>query len=397
MLKNGEYGQLFFMRIDMINSEQVMAAISPEQYRKLNGIYTDTVVEEVKQWGGTTGSWQGDGAVAFLGTTGDEDDLMRSGEAMSRTILDRLRTALPERRFRMGIASSPARFWTDVGRLIKSSGVILAARLEDEARNVASGSVLIIPAEVYDVLDDSVKELYTPAGVLLGSVEAYAYIPYGAGELRKNRTAAPAARAKSNILFFDLFDPEWVFRGSAELYTALTIHPVETIRNNFAVSRHKSWLEARYGEMPLAAPVYSREGPAPDKFTVYHAEAEGEEETQAACFYKNGVFALADRSWRERYERKDIFRPEDASGFIKAALNFAAAYYGDCLNYTGRVMMMLHVVNIAGRRRESSAGEQRPFTYQHDLCATVNSTARDLGAGPAAEFLYNQLIRQSEM
>jgi hypothetical protein len=60
-------------------------------------------------------------------------------------------------------------------------------------------------------------------------------------------------------------------------------------------------------------------------------------------------------------------------------------------------MMMLHIVNIAGRRRESSAGEQRPFAYQHDLCATVNSTARDLGAGTAGEFLYNQLIKQSEM
>ncbi|OGS06909.1 MAG: hypothetical protein A2270_00540 [Elusimicrobia bacterium RIFOXYA12_FULL_51_18] len=397
MLKNGDYGQLFFMRVDMVNSEQIVASISPEQYRKLNSLYTNTVVEEVQQWGGIIGAWQGDGAVAFLGTTGDEDDIMRSGEAMSRTILDRLYAMLPERRFRIGAASSPARFWTDVGRLIKSSGLVLAARLEDEARKVASGSVLIIPAEVYHVLDDSVKELYAPGGVLLGNVEVYAYIPYGAGELRKNRQAAPAAHTKAKIIFFDLFDPDWIFNGFSELYTALTIHPVEPMRNNFSAARHKDWLEARYRDIPLAAPIYSEEGHTLNKLTVYHAHAQGEEAIQAACFYKNGVLAFADRSWRERYGGKDIFRPEDTPQFMKSVLDFAVAYYGDCLGYSGRVMMMLHVINISGRKRVTSAGEQMPFVYQHDLCATINSTARDMGAGPAAEFLYNQIMKQSEM
>ncbi|MFH1619733.1 MAG: hypothetical protein ABIG11_07485 [bacterium] len=397
MLKDGEYGQLFFVRIDMINSEQAIAGISPEQYRRLNSIYTDIVEKEAKQWGGTPGSWQGDGAVIFLGTKGDEDDIMRSGEAMSRTIIDRLGVALPGWRFRMGAASSPARFWTDVGRLIKSSGVVLAARLENEARNVASGSVLLIAADVHDVLDDSVKGLYTRVGPLLGGVDAYAYVPHESGELRKSqqKTDIPGFQAPSKIDFFGLFDPEWVYRDTPALYVALTVHPSEAVGKNFDIVLRRNWIaDGRHG-LPMANPVYSIDSRGPGRLTLYHANVQGGEKIQAARFYENGVFAFADRSWSSRYSGREIFRPEDAADIIKRVLDFTDAYYRDCLDYGGRLKVMLHVINITGHSRETSSPGHRPFVYTHDLCATLNSSAPELGNGQTARFLYNQLLKQS--
>gem|GEM_PF-5513148 len=396
MLKNGEYGQLFFARVDMVGSEQVISSISPEQYRKLNGVYTSIVAEEVQRWGGISGAWQGDGAVLFLGTGGDEDDIMRAGEAMSRAILDRLFAALPERRFRMGAASAPARFWTDVGRLIKSSGVVLAARLEDEARTVVNGSVLLIPSEIYEILDEAVRALYAPAGVLLGGVAAYAYIPQGAGRLLK---AAPKTgaevRVREKISFFDFFDPDWVFKDTAEIYTALTVHPVELTGTPFDTGKHGDWIRNNYLSLPLGKPVFSKERTAQGKLIVYHAAGRDDKPLRAACFYKNGVFTFADRSWRDRYSGRDVFRAEDALEELKGLLAFAASYYGVCLAYTGRVMAMLHAVNLSGRSRESSPGGRRLLVYQNDFSATVTVPAGELGNGAAAQFLYNQLAQHS--
>jgi hypothetical protein len=229
--------------------------------------------------------------------------------------------------------------------------------------------------------------------VLLGGVTAYAYVPRGGGEMLASSIPQTApARAKARIYFFDLFDPDWMFKNLDELYTALTFHPVESIGTGFNVETHGPWIRTHYTELPLFKQVFSKERPSRGMLVVYHAPDRDAKEIQAACFYKNGVFAFADRSWRERAAGRETFRPEDAAEQAKAVLAFAGRYYKDCLGYSGKMMMMMHVVNLAGRAKEAT-GEQRPLPYHSDFCATVHPTAEELGTGAPAELLCDQLLK----
>lgn len=406
MLKNGEYGQLFFMRIDMVNSERIMSDASPGRYRSISSAYTGLVEREVKVWGGIVGSWQGDGAVAFLGTTGDEDDIMRSGEAMARSILGGLFKILPEARFRIGAASAPARFWQDVDRMIKSMGVVQAARLEDEARDFASGSSLLIPGDIYMVLDDSVKVLYKHVNTQWGSHDAYLYVPAGAGQilpkagLSVEPKKAPAVSG-GKINFFTLFDSDWVFKDSTVPYVAFAAHPSAAEKRLFDLSRHhKAWILERFSALFVGKPVFTNEDIELNRFTVYHAKDINSRKMQVLRFYDNGVFVFADSIWSMRPEWKGFFYPESIRLFIPGVMRFASDYYNNCLDYKSRVRIMLHVVNVSGcKRKTSTTAGQTPqaFTYDSDICATINVFPGEMISRESMRFLYNQIISQSNL
>ena len=405
MLKDGEYGQLFFMRIDMVGSEKIISNTSPGQYRSMSKAYTELVEQEVRARGGRGGSWQGDGAVAFLGTTGDEDEIMRLGESMARDILDKLFKILPDNRFRIGIASAPARYWNDVDRMIRSPGVVLAARMEDQARELASGSAMLIPSEIYMVLDDSIQPLYTSVGTVLGNQEAYLYVQPGAGHvLTKPETqtvqALSGVAASSKITFFSLLDSNWYFKSKKELYVAFSAQPAALEKSSFKINAHKKWILEHFPSLPMLTPVFMLEEAGFGGFTLYHSESITADKMQLARFYENDVLVFADASLAKLPESVNSFSPESVIPFLEKVIDFTARYYSKCLGYDKRIRAMLHVINASGHARKMRVGSNlklQPFVYDRDLCAVLDAPSCELNSKQTVKYLYNQIISQSNL
>ncbi len=61
---------------------------------------------------------------------------------------------------------------------------------------------------------------------------------------------------------------------------------------------------------------------------------------------------------------------------------------------------MLHVVNVSGCKRKTSApaGQiSQAFTYDSDICATLNVFPGEMISRESMKFLYNQIIGQSNL
>ena len=202
------------------------------------------------------------------------------------------------------------------------------------------------------------------------------------------------------INFFTLFDPDWVFKDSTTPYVAFVAHPAATEKRLFDLSRHKAWILERFSELFVGKPVFTNEDIELNCFTVYHAEDINSDKVQVLRFYDNGVFAFADSSWAMRPEWKGVFYPESIRLFIPGVMRFASDYYNNCLDFKSRVRIMLHVVNVAGCKRKTSApAGQTPqaFTYDGDICSTLNVFPGEMISRESKRFLYNQIISQSNL
>ncbi|MBI2070586.1 MAG: adenylate/guanylate cyclase domain-containing protein [Elusimicrobia bacterium] len=414
-IPDGQYGQIFCMRIDMLNSEHTLRNTSPAAMRSLQSKYAKIVNEEVVARSGILGSWQGDGAMAFLGTQGDEDHLIQSGEEMSRMILNRLRKEIPDKHFRIGAASSPVRFFSQHVDQFSNPGAVLAARLEEEARNHSTGSALLLPGDVYSALAKEARDQYRHVGRLLETQEIYLYIPDRDGSFVSPLSPTPGGTILKRLVesvnpplterprrtFFTQFDPVWPFAEESGMHVAFVAHPMP-LGDLFRLREHKSWIMENFLTLPIGSKVFKDEDFRCKRLTLFVAEKRESQKVQFLKFYSHGGFAFADASWRNMPDWQGAFYPEATRRPLLQAMDFAKRYFDECLRVAEPVdiNVMLWVVNVAGYKRKLAPGRTlppSPFVYDKDICATVRTDPKNLVSENAVSTLYDQIIEQSNL
>ena len=431
-----EYGQIFTMKIDMAGSEIAFKNTDPNQNRELLGKYHSLIKVEANIRNGLVGSWQGDGGIAILGTQKEESELIIVGEEMSRVILDKLLTEIPDKRFRIGVACEPGRFFEKI-EVLPNRGFILAARLESlYGKKLANGSVLVCPANIYSALDESVKQLYIdPHDTLPDGVKLYIYIPKNGGNLilpkvppktggepaqtssTSGKTLLPGGDTIPNEgtaiqtpstpapdLFslearLDLSDP---FLKRKELYFTYIIHPVRFPEQNVTPRINKDWIvQHAVNLLPLGSPIFEvGDVIRKDWYGIYVAEREDAPMIQKCMFYPNRAVIFNDGGWSLFPGGEGIFYPEALKRPLTQISEFAAKYYKEILKYNDEVFITIKFKNIAGLKRKTSPGKIPPykaFTYDRDLFAQVRVPAKDIFSEEVLKSLYNEIIEQSDL
>lgn len=412
---DGEYAQLFCFRIDMVGSELVLANTSPGNLRALNTTYRDIVERRVHSAQGQMTSWHGDGSVAFFGSKADEDPLIRSGEAAAREILDQLSVRLPGKRFRIGVGTAPARYWAKV-ETINTPGVVLAARLEDHARSVARGSVLLIPDSVYSALTPDVQSKYIELPQQLGPIALHAYIPTGMGELIP-ATQPPEPPEPSRA---DSGTEETLF-GQGELpaptsllspgkipgwpeteipYLSVDAFPeAGGSASLFDLHRDEDWIMKHILILPIGNQIFKEESIRDNILTVFRSERRDGQKIQICKFTGTGQLYFGDCGWA-RLGWQGEFYPQVLNTILPKTIAYGCKYFKECLGQNGRAWFRVEIGNIIGCERKvyrPGAIPPRKFIFDRVIAA---SESIDLAAGveeDLAKRLYDKVMVESEL
>lgn len=402
-IPNNTYGQLFAMRIDMVGSEAAFKNTAPLLNQASLEKYHLIIQEEVTRRDGLVGSWQGDGGVAFLGTVGNADGLMVKGEELARAILDRLFLELPDKRFRIGIASEAGKYTSkdELGAL-SNRAINFAARLEsEEAGELAEGSVLACPAYIFSVLDSGIKRIYIDSGREREGVKLYAYVPPGAGRF--------IPKTEGNVFNIDPFSLEGrldiacPFLKKTELYFSYIIHPLPFPDQNISPRAQKGWIIQNSLLLPIGEPIFEDDNIRADKYSIYVAEDKKASLIKKCTFYPNRAVIFNDASYNRFPSWDGVFYPQALRKPLMQTSEFAAKYYNECLKYSGDAMITIKFKNISGRERKLSTNRlvnpqnTTEFVYDMDLYAQTRVSVESISAVGTLKSLYNEIIRQSNL
>lgn len=430
-----QYGQIFTMKIDMAGSEITFKNTDPNRNRELLEKYHSLIKKEADIRNGLVGSWQGDGGIAILGTQEEENELIIHGEEMSRVILDKLLAEIPDKRFRIGVACEPGRFFEKI-EVLPNRGFILAARLESlYGKKLANGSVLVCPANIYSALDKSVKQLYIdPNDTLPDGVKLYIYIPKNGGNhiLPKvpPKTGGEPVQTSSTLGSAPLVGGDNVSNGSTEIQAASTppdlfslearldssdpflkrkelyftyiIHPVRFPEQKISPRSNKDLIvQNAVNLLPLGSPIFEvGDVVRNDWYGIYVAEKEDAPIIQKCMFYPNRAFIFNDGGWSLFPGWEGVFYPGALKRPLTQISEFAAGYYSEILKYSDEVFITIKFKNIAGLKRKTSPGKVPPykaFTYDRDLFAQVRVPVKDIFSEEVLQSLYNEIIKQSNL
>lgn len=417
---NGEYAQLFCFRIDMVGSELVLANTSPGSLRQLNTTYRDIVEQRVGAGGGRMAAWHGDGSVAFFASKADEDPLIRSGEAAAREILDQLFVRLPDKRFRIGVGTAPARYWQDV-ETINTPGVVLAARLEDHARGIARGSVLLIPDDVFSALDPGIQTKYVQVSQSLGAIRLHAYLPAGAGEL-----ILPAPQTKSveppsspgveesssaqetpfgqgsispaNLLLHPGRTAGWP--ANEVPYLSIDAHPESTGNDAlFDARRDEGWIMQHILALPIGTPIFKESSIRDNTLTIYVAEKQDGERVQLCRFTSRGRVLFGDCGWTN-LGWQGVFYPQVLRTILPKVIGFNCAYFKERLGQGGGSFFRVEIGNIVGCERKVQrvgAIPPRKFIFDRTIAAGESFDLANGDEEVLAKTLYDKVMIESEL
>lgn len=394
-LGDGEYGQLAFLSVDIAGSENLVKTLSSQRNRDLLDRYKTIVQEIVEAAGGVSSGWQGDGAVAFFGTRGDEDPLIRQAEEASRKILERLFNELPSLHIRIGLDSRPARFFADVGR-ITSEGVVLATRLQSHGRKLSQNSVLLISHQTHAALDPKAQKNYTtiegPAGNawLYNPPESASFLAPASGFAQPPRNFSTRSLRTDQHLWEQ--DTLWPFPESRKsLSFILTAQPLNPPSNSLSVLN--SWIREQSLKLPLSGRVFEDEGQK--RITFFTVESRGGPFLQFCRFYEEGAFAFGDASWPLMPGWSNAFYPETAWLLLADIMNFLKEYYRQA-GASGEIRLALMVNHVTGceRKMTSSGNALAPFQYTEPIYKRMDAAADSLWPQAARE-LYERILNSS--
>ncbi|MFA5780380.1 MAG: hypothetical protein WC947_09625 [Elusimicrobiota bacterium] len=408
-IPDGQYGQIFCMKIDMLGSEFTFNNIDPDKRRVLLNQYLLIVDEEVKKMNGIRGAWQGDGGIAIIGTQGEESDVMRSGEEMSRAILDRLLKEIPDKRFRIGIACEPGRFFNKI-EILDNRGIIFASRIEPLGRQFSDGSVLLCPSYIYSALNEEVKKLYTDSNYNHGETKIYIYIPKNGGNYipytppqeSKGETTRENEPEDFDIgPFEEEIDKSAPFFKKPDLYFSYIICPYPRKLEDYSPRDKKDWILKEFLSLPIGTPIFEgKDDIRNNQYTLYVAEKSDSEYIQMCKFYPDKTFAFIDGGWSKFPGWAGVFHPESLRRPLRQISDFTYKYYNECLHYDGDVVIYIGFKNIAGRIRKISS-ERIPllnsFTYDRNISAKKELKAKDINSKNTLKFLYDKIIKESNL
>lgn len=403
-LADKEYGQVLFISLDLAGSEGMAQSLSPQGNRDLLDRYRTIVHDEVIRAGGFVGGWQGDGAMAFLGTAGDEDPLIRRGEAISRTILERICAEVPEIKARLGVDSRPARFYSDVGRIF-SEGAIRAARLQAFGRKLARGGILVISPQVYSPLDGAIRALYREAEGPGTQVFAYVpercgeWLPVSGGEERQvQRQESPVT--PTPIITPELWerDTRWPFRGGHELQFVVCAQALQS--SDFQLQQHRQWILDNFLRLPIGSRIFrDQDEVRSGELTFFLAESQQAPPIQFCRFYQDGSFAFGDRGWTSLPGWEGAFYPEAVRRPLSEIFRFLHDYYAKTQLHVD-IRTTVAIQNVVGCVRKTDParhlGMAGQFEYDQPLIRSVTTPPADLWPRVATE-LYHSVLRDSNL
>lgn len=395
--KDGEFCQLFCFRIDMVGSEKTARDIGAPGMAALLEVSHKVVEDVVVAAGGNVGGWQGDGAVAFFASTGDESELIRRGEASARRTIDELGKKLPERRFRIGAATGRGRFRAALGQ-ISEDCVVLAARLESEAKKRVDGSALLLPADIHSVLDDGARKLYQAAGER-GELKLFVYCPEGSRPIPQERSSSNTPEiVGGGELGFEMIDPWWPWAGKSDFYYAFATTPADKLA--YDREKHKEWVQQHYLSLPIGSIHFLNESLRDGWLLYYAADREGGAPIQAFRVMRPGTLIFGDaglprlgRGWTSGFYPQAMLKP------LNQFLEFAQGYYTEAHRYSGRIFVRVGIINVVGRDRVLGEGivGVAPWKYDRDIIVGGQFPAPELASRSTLKILYDQVILESEL
>lgn len=413
-LANRAYGQLVFLNIDMKDSSRSTQELSGQQARDLLARFHAVVREEVEGSGGRLGPWQSDGAMSFFGTDGDENPLIQSAERVARGIVDRLCREQKGVYARIGLDTSPARYFEDLS-MITSEAATVAARLQGDGRRFSSGSVLLMSKRAYSGLGDEEKKRYRQCSA--AGVEAWGYIPEGCGswqaevlppspfqsastEPQPKRLTESVQNAGASTDPLWQRDPQWPFLDRRELFFVITATPMAMMGVPlFSLEVHGEWVRNNYLQLPLGTwRIFPEESIRHDQATFFVGESATAPPVQFCRFYRNGEFAFGDAGWSQMPGWAGAFYPEATWRPLESVLAFLRNYYA-YLKVPGLIQVKVLIGNVAGCLRRTSPDRVPPpraFIYDADVVVQEADVSETLSSR-AAEALYRAILKASEL
>ena len=104
----GEEREIAVLFVDLVGSTELAAGAPPSEVVALLNAFFGTVVSVVTEHGGAVNKFEGDAALCLFGAPLERDDAAADALAAARALCDRLRAALPQADFGIGVSAGAA-------------------------------------------------------------------------------------------------------------------------------------------------------------------------------------------------------------------------------------------------------------------------------------------------